>query len=788
MKKSLSCVLALVMGMQALLADEPESMLSVVEHVKMSSAGRYMERPSTGGDVKEGYMISGHVIEKDTEENIPYASVLIVGTDKGTMSNEAGQFQFKGLTEGSYVLRVSAVGYKTMEKTIVVGGEYMAVVHFPLEEETYVVDEVVVSASRSEVSRRDAPVVVSVLSPKLFEAVGSTDLAKSLNFQSGLRVENNCQNCGFPQVRINGLDGPYSQILINSRPIISALSGVYGLEQIPANMIDRVEVVRGGGSALFGANAVGGTINIITKDPISNSFSVASTFSNLGGKAWEQYVGGNVSLVAKDNSYGIAMYQSYRNRNPYDHDGDTFSELGLLNQNTFGLRAYYRPSQSGRLNVEYHTTNELRRGGNKFDLQPHQTDITEQTKHIINSGGVSYDHFWDGYKHKLSAYASVQHTDRDSYYGAQRDTAAYGKTNDLTAVAGAMYVGNYTRFLFAPSVFTGGMEYQHNALHDRMVGYGRDMQQEVGIASAFVQNEWKWRTVSLLGGVRMDRHNLIENPILSPRVNLLYKPQDRLQARLTYSTGFRAPQAYDEDLHITAVGGEGVLITLAEGLREERSNSFSGSVDYTATFGHWAANVLVEGFYTGLNHVFVLEDIGHNAEGYAIKERRNGNGARVYGANVDAKLAHGKEAVLSLGFTAQRSRYSQPEEWSEGQFTSRMMRTPDYYGYFTFTSEPVKNFDFSLSGTYTGSMIVPHYEGYIENDRMETTPHFFDLNLKLNYTFILHDHIKLQVNGGVQNILGHFQGDLDRGEFRDSGYFYGPTQPRTVFVGFKILN
>jgi len=738
--------------------------------------------------IKEGYMISGHVIEKETEEDIPYATILIVGSGQGTVSNEAGQFQFKNLEEGTYRLRVSAVGYRTLEKSIVVGREYMAVVHFPLEEEAVMVDEVVVSASRTEVSRRDAPVVVNILSPKLFEAVNSTDLAKTLNFQSGLRVENNCQNCGFPQVRINGLDGPYSQILINSRPIISALSGVYGLEQIPTNMIDRVEVVRGGGSALFGANAVGGTINIITKDPIDNSFQVSSTMSNLGGKSWEQYMGANVSLVAKDNSYGIALYQSYRNRNPYDHDGDSFSELGKLNMNTFGLRGYYRPSQSSRLNIEYHTTNELRRGGNKFDLQPHQTDITEQTKHIINSGGISYDHFWDEYKHKLSTYASLQHTDRDSYYGAQRDTAAYGKTNDLTWVAGAMYVGNYERFLFAPSVFTGGLEYQQNSLHDIMVGYQRDMQQDVRIASAFVQNEWKMQAFSLLAGGRIDRHNLIERPILSPRVNLLYKPQDRFQARLTSSTGFRAPQAYDEDLHVTAVGGEGVLIRLADGLREERSNSFSGSVDYTTNFGHWQANVLVEGFYTGLNDVFILEDIGHDANGYAIKERRNGNGARVYGANLDAKVAHGKEAVLSLGFTAQRSRYNTPEEWSEGQFTTRMMRTPDYYGYFTFTSAPTKNFDFSLSGTYTGDMIVPHYAGYIAEDRMETTPHFFDLNLKFNYTFILHDHIKLQVNTGVQNILNHFQPDLDQGEFRDSGYFYGPTQPRTLFIGFKIAN
>ena len=129
--------------------------------------------------------------------------------------------------------------------------------------------------------------------------------------------------------------------------------------------------------------------------------------------------------------------------------------------------------------------------------------------------------------------------------------------------------------------------------------------------------------------------------------------------------------------------------------------------------------------------------------------------------------------------------------------TKRMPRTPDYYGYFTFSSAPVKNFDFSLSGTYTGKMIVPHYapedapEGAfcnITSDRMEHTPQFLDLNVKLNYTFVLHDHIKLQLNTGVQNIFNSFQKDLDKGEFRDAGYFYGPTQPRTFFIGFKIMN
>ena len=741
--------------------------------------------------IKEGNMIAGHVIVKGTEEGIPFATVMILGTNRGAVSNEEGQFEFRKLAAGKYTLRVQVMGYKTQEKTITVSAEATSVVHFQMEEVSFTTDEVVVSANRNEVSRKAAPVVVNVMSAKLFETVNSTDLAKSLNFQSGLRVENNCQNCGFPQVRINGLEGPYSQILINSRPIISALSGVYGLEQIPVNMIERVEVVRGGGSALFGANAVGGTINIITKDPINNSFQVASTMSNMNGKSWEQYMGGNVSLVAKDNSYGIALYETYRNRNPYDADGDGFSELGKLNMNTFGMRAYYRPNYFSRINVEYHTTNEFRRGGNKFNLQPHEADITEQTKHIINSGGVSYDRYW-GEKHKMSVYGSVQHTDRNSYYGAQKDMNAYGKTNDLTWVVGGMYVGNMDRCLFAPATFTGGVEYQSNSLHDVMTGYHRDMQQDVRIAGGFVQNEWRLNRWTMLVGARLDKHNLIDHPIFSPRVNFLYKPNDNLQARLTYSTGFRAPQAYDEDLHVTAVGGEGVQIRLADGLREERSNSFSGSVDWSFPMGHWQSNILLEGFYTDLHHVFVLEDIGEDQNGDKIKERRNGSGAKVYGVNLDAKVAHGREAQLQLGFTVQRSRYNRAEVWtSEGeeeQTTKRMPRTPDYSGYFTFTSAPLKNFDFSLSGTYTGKMIVPHMAGYIEKSRMEHTPQFMDLNLKLNYTFVLKDHIKMQVNGGVQNIFNSFQKDLDKGEFRDAGYFYGPTQPRTYFVGIKIMN
>ena len=750
---------------------------------------------------KDGNTIKGHIIEKNTEEDLPFATILIVETGQGMAADDTGHFTFKNIPAGEYTLRVQLVGFLTQEKKVTVSNEFGVSLHFEMEEDNVMMDEVVVSANRNEVSRKEAPVVVNVMSAKLFEMVNSTDLAKSLNFQSGLRVENSCQNCAFPQVRINGLEGPYSQILINSRPIVSALSGVYGLEQIPTNMIERVEVVRGGGSALFGANAVGGTINIITKDPINNSFQISSTLSAIEGKSWEQYMGANVSLVSKDHQYGIAAYETYRNRNPYDVDGDSFSEIGKLNMNTFGLRAYYKPSQFSRLSLEYHATNEFRRGGNKFHLEPFESDITEQTKHIINSGGLTYDVFWKEYKHKLSFYTSAQHVDRNSYYGAQQDPNAYGKTDDLTFVGGGMYVGNFDKVLFSPATFTAGLEYSNNSMHDVMTGYNRDLKQEVRIASAFFQNEWKVSDFTLLAGFRVDDHNLIDNIIFSPRVNMLYKPSDAFQGRLTWSTGFRAPQAYDEDLHVTAVGGEGVLINLAEGLKPEKSNSFSGSVDLSGQIGHFQTNLLIEGFYTELNDVFYLHSVGYDAKGNLLQERRNGSGAEVYGVNLDGKIAHGNDASLQAGFTVQRSRYKELTFWSEDETvagTRNMPRTPNCYGYFTFTAAPLKNFDFSVSGVYTGRMHVPHFSpgevpadfpySYITQDEMVHTPDFFDFNTKLNYTFVLGSHMKLQLNGGVNNIFNAFQKDLDKGTFRDSGYFYGPTQPRTFFIGFKIFN
>ena len=734
--------------------------------------------------------IYGHVIDKSTGEHLSYISVILKGTTMGVLTDATGHYYMENIPEGTYTVEVKSLGYATFEREITLRPGSTVELNFSILPEQFSLDEVVVTANRNVTTRRMAPSLVKVLDVSTLTKVNAASIADGLNFQPGVRVEDNCQNCGFQQVRINGLDGHYSQILIDSRPIFSALSGVYGLEQIPANMIERVEVVRGGGSALFGSSAVGGTVNIITREPLHNSASATHTSTSLGGtNAWDHNTMFNSSLVTDNGKAGIYVYGQHRQRDSYDHDSDGFSELPMLRNMTLGARAYYKTSLFSKLTLEYHGINEKRRGGDSMHLPPHEAMIAEQTEHSINGGGLSFDYFTPDYKNKLNVYTSVQNTNRDSYYGAGMDPNAYGKTHDLTLVAGTQYMHSFDKFIFMPAEMTAGVEYNYDALSDDAPGYDRYIDQTVHIGSAYFQNEWKNDRWGFLIGARLDKHNLVKNLIFSPRVNIRYNPTKDINIRASYSEGFRAPQAFDEDLHIMAVGGEVSLIVLDPNLKEEKSRSVSASADIYQKIGEVPTNFLVEGFFTDLSDAFVMEHIGEDTTGNAIIQRRNGGGARVFGANLEARAAFTSWLEAQLGLTWQRSLYKQPEKWSEGPdvaAATEMFRTPDWYGFFTCTVKPIKNMAVDLSGTYTGAMWVQHLAGYIEKDCVERTPDFFNANVKAAYDFNLSQELILQLQAGVQNIFNAYQKDFDKGPNRDSGYIYGPSTPRSYYFGVKL--
>ena len=730
--------------------------------------------------------IVGHILDKNTKEHLPYITVALKGTTIGTVTDATGHYFLKNLPEGEFMLEVSSIGYKTVTRKVVLKKGKTLEEDFEIEEDAVALDGVVVSANRSETTRRLAPTLVNVVDLKLFEQTNSTTLAQGLSFQPGVRVESNCQNCGFQQVRINGLDGPYTQILLDSRPIFSALSGVYGIEQIPASMIERVEVMRGGGSALFGSSAIAGTINIITKEPIRNSGMLSHTLTGIGGNAFDNSTSLNASLVTDDQRAGLYIFGQNRHRAAYDHDDDGYSEIPKLHGQTVGFRSYLKTSLYSKLTFEYHHMEEFRRGGDLLNRPPHEANIAEQVEHSINGGGLKFDYFSPDEKHRFNVFASAQHIDRNSYYGGGQNPNAYGKTNDLNWMAGSQYIYSFGKCIFMPSDLTVGIEFNQDKLKDNMWGYNRQVNQTVKIGSAFLQNEWKNDKWGILIGGRLDKHNLIDNIIFSPRANLRFNPTEDINFRLSYSSGFRAPQAFDEDLHIENVGGSVAMIQLSDNLKEERSQSFSASADVYQRLGDFQVNFLVEGFFTKLNDVFALTD-AEEENGILTRVRYNAPGARVMGLTLEGKLAYRNLFQFQAGLTLQQSHYDEAHEWNpEAPKVKKMMRTPNTYGYFTATYTPIKPLSVTLSGTYTGSMLVPHEAGVIEKPVTVMTKKFADIGLKAAYDFKLYKSINLQVNAGVQNIFNSYQNDFDKGRDRDSGYIYGPSLPRSFFAGVKI--
>ncbi|MEO1049666.1 MAG: TonB-dependent receptor [Bacteroidota bacterium] len=762
--------------------------------------------------------ISGRVESQEGE--IVGASVKIEGTTIGALTNESGLFNITEIQPGDHVLIASFVGYKTLKQRVTLNAGQALELSFKLEEDILGLENVVVSGTRYERSRKESPVVVNVVDQKIFDASQSFSVAEGIVFQPGLRVEANCQNCGFTQVRLNGLEGAYSQILINGRAVFSAVNGVYGLEQIPTSAIDRIEVVKGGGSALYGSNAIAGTINIITKDPILNEFQVNTNFSLIDGEVPDYLLSFNGSQVSDDLQRGISFFGTFRDRDYFDANADGFSEITLLENNSFGIKAFLKPSDRSKITLDFTSVNEFRRGGDLFDLPPHLTNITEQLDHQTVFGGLTYDLFSKDRTYKYSFYSSIQNTDRRSYYGGlgggmtEADSLlasnAYGGTDDFSLVSGFQLTKNINE----SDVLVGGVEFQNYSVEDRIPGYNRLIDQQVNTLGIFAQYEWQIssKLKTLLGGrydfTSVNGQYLIDDisretspdvSVFSPRVTMMYDLRKNLQLRASYARGFRAPQAFDEDLHISSVGGEPQFIILSEGLDKETSDAYTLSLSYDKVIGRTDVQVLVEGFHTELNNPFVSVSTGAViGNGSILEEVRNGTGATVTGTNVEVQIVPSKQFQFQGGFTLQNNRYDEsqvlfePEEGGpsseQAVFVDNFVRTPTRYGFFSSIINPTDAFSVSITGVYTGDMVVPRVvseTGFID---LVDGQDFFELNTKFSYTFKLKGGYKIQLNTGVQNLLNSYQPEFDAGPQRDSDFVYGPARPITLFMGLKFGN
>jgi outer membrane receptor for ferrienterochelin and colicins len=738
------------------------------------------------------------------------ARVTIAELGMELFTSESGEVELQ-LPPGTYEVTVEAEGFAPLTE-IVLFDDSTAMTGFELLLE-YKLEEVTVTGTSTEKAADAAPVRTQVVSRERIERRKATNLAESLDAMTGVRVENNCQNCSFTQVRLNGLGGQYTQLLIDGRPVMSTLANVYGLEQIPEEMIGRIEIVKGGGSALYGGNAVGGVINVITTRPRS-SFGTLTLRSGLVGlDAWETRLASSAGAVSGSGRFALHVFGGATAREPWDKDGDGFSELGRIRQIAAGAESYWDVVANGELQLKFHSLREHRRGGNRFNQPEHNAAIAESIHSTRYGGELRFKYLVDEHVSYDLGYG-VAYTERQSYYGGGGDAGlpalpadvseldqaeydgfldamaarqaalgAYGRTKNPVHTADMLL--NIAFEAAGEMILTVGGQFWTESLEDQFPGYRRVIHDTYSDLGLIAQHDWLFADWGeSVVGVRIDRHTELDDPVVSPRASLMLDPLDWLRLRTACSTGFRAPQVFDEDLHITMVGGEGQVIRNVPALGPERSYSLAQQVEGDFELGeNWDLDVGLNGFLTAITDAFVVEQHDDpSTPGELEFERRNRGTTTVVGAEAEARLSFRAQWGAGAGATVERARNDQPDE----DFGSRdVFRTPQAYGYAETWLCPLSALTLSTDLQITGPMKVPHYAGYIPEDRLEQSATFYDWGANVAYRVDIEEATYVQPFVGMRNLLDSYQDDLDRGPSRDAGYIYGPRMPRTVYAGLK---
>ncbi|WP_417786372.1 TonB-dependent receptor [Tenacibaculum sp.] len=761
--------------------------------------------------IVNGQIIKGRVTSS-SGETIPFANVFIKGTEHGTTTDESGNYILK-TTKNKLVLVASSIGFLSERKTISINPNEEKTVNFILTETAEILDQVTVTGTRTDKRRTNSPVIVNVINSQTLSDVQACNLSEGLKFQTGLRVETDCQTCNYTQLRMNGLTGGYSQILINGRPIFSPLTGLYGLEQVPTNMIERIEVVRGGGSALYGSSAIGGTVNVITKIPKKNNYSIGYTYQNIKGVS-DHIIAGNATIVNEERNAGASFFINNRKRDLYDANGDNFSELPELKNNSFGTNLFFLPTDNQKIEVNFSKMNEYRYGGEMIEKAPHFALQSEERVHDVYVGNIDYQINFNDDKSSIISYLATQYTDREHYTGIRPDINTpedtehlakppYGNSITTTFQGGLQFNHKLEKFLGGNNVLTLGGEFVQDDVFDVIEVYEYKVDQLTQNFGFFFQSDWEInKQLNLLTGVRYDNHKLntlkqngtekvIVNNVASPRVSLLFKPFENTQIRGTWGTGFRAPQAFDTDLHIAFAGGGISRVLLADNLKRERSNSYTLSFNYDKPTEHYIYGFTFESFYTNLEDAFYLESIGEDEFG-EVFEKRNGDGAVVKGITLETRLNYDGILQLDAGFTYQSSKYNSAVNNSdELSLKKEFLRTPNTYGYATATYTPNQKFKTALNLVYTGNMEVLHLASpqNLTADEYFTSPSFFNLGINTSYNFNLEKlSTNLELTTGIKNIFDAYQSKFDIGKERDSNFIYGPATPRTFVFGLKFTN
>ncbi len=690
---------------------------------------------------------------------IPFASISVKSQSIGTASNVDGFFEINNIKEGSYEFVFSAIGFKKLKKNISIqaGKNTLDVI---LEPSSYDIEQVVVTGTMKETFLSASPVKVDVVTQKFLNKIATTNVMEVIENVNGVQKQINCGVCGTNDIHINGMEGPYSLVLINGMPIMSSLSTVYGLNGIPTSLIKQIEIIKGPSSTLYGTEAVAGVINILVKDPLDVSTIELKSFitSHL-----EKNI--DFAYAPKKKKVDVLFSGNYfKMDNFLDYNDDNFTDiplserLSLFNQWNFKRKSQKKLSLSAKYYLED------RSGGVKgwsVDLRGNDSIYGES---IYTNRIELLASFELPMVENIRINASYNYHHQDSYYG---DTKYEAFQN--------IYFVNlvWNKSIGHNHDFISGLTLRYQTFVDSTLA---NINERKFIPAFFVQDEItlnrKW--TSLLG-VRTDFHDE-HGFIFSPRLNLKFKPKSYTTFRLNAGTGFRLVNLFTED-HAFLTGSREVLVV--EDLKPEESYNINLNANHIFSLGRSTGTIDVDAFYTYFTNkitpdydVDPNQIIYANLDGFSVSRGLAFNIQQNFDFPLSIKAGGTYLDVYSVDFNNTRE-----DE----------LFAPSFTGVFSlFYNWDKINTSIDWTAKVTGPMSLPTFPNPFE--RAEESPWFSQHHLQIKKVF----SENLTAFVGVKNVFNYTQEsplvDWENpfGADFDTSYAYGPLQSRRFLFGLSL--
>ena len=281
---------------------------------------------------------------------------------------------------------------------------------YQLEEYT-----VVSTGTRTERLVTESPIKTSLLGSDLMQSASVTELGQAIELLNGARTEANCQDCGTAEIQLLGLPGNYNQILVDGLPIFTGIASVYGIDQVPTIFVEQIEVVKGGGSSLYGPNAVAGLINLNPEEPHVSGGELEFNILSIDGEpAYQTQLASY--FVSDDNKVKTAVYGLFHDQSEYDANEDEFSEIVKRTNRCIGSYLWWEPTENSRLRFNSQYIGEDRRGGDRLNFPVEFAQVAEYLETEYHWATLRWD---QELTEELNCTFSlaVVNLSRSSYYG-----------------------------------------------------------------------------------------------------------------------------------------------------------------------------------------------------------------------------------------------------------------------------------------------------------------------------------------------------------------------------------